>query len=60
MWLWEIAAIISLFYHNFKIVNINKDIIIKTLEESLETATRKNVTLDTIKVIKEYLNNQND
>lgn len=46
--------------HNFKIVNINKEIIINTLEESLETATRKNVTLDTIKVIKEYLNNQNN
>lgn len=46
--------------HNFKIVNINKNLIIDTLENSLEIATRKNVTLDTIKVIKEYLNKQSN
>lgn len=39
----------------FKIVFIDKDKIINILEKSLDKASRKGVTLDTIQVIKEYL-----
>lgn len=40
---------------NFKLEYINKNIIIKKLEDSLSTCTSKNTVLDTILVIKEYL-----
>lgn len=40
---------------NFEIVKFNKKDIIMNLENSLETATRKIITMDTINVIKEYL-----
>ena len=36
-------------------MKINKNDVIRVLEDSLEFSTRKNVTLDTIEVIKEYL-----
>lgn len=39
----------------FKILFIDKDKIINILEKSLDKASRKGVTLDTIQVIKEYL-----
>lgn len=45
--------------HKFQIVTINKNDILEFLEDSLAAATRPNVTLDTIKVIKEYINKFN-
>ncbi len=41
---------------DFKLEFIDKNIILDILEKSLDNATRKGVTLDTISVIKEYLN----
>ena len=43
---------------NFKLEYINKKEIINKLESSLETCTHKNTVLDTINVIKEYLENE--
>ena len=40
---------------NFEIQAISRNIIIDKLTEALESATRKNVVEDTIKVIEEYL-----
>ena len=42
---------------NFELKYIHKDKIISELENSLEHCHRKNVVLDTLEAIKEYLNN---
>lgn len=45
---------------NFKIEKINKNKIIDTLIKSLASSTRRGVTIDTIDVLKEYLNESNN
>lgn len=40
---------------SFQLRYINKNDVLKQLNESLKTCTRENVVKDTIKVVKEYL-----
>ena len=42
---------------NFELKYIHKDNILEELEKSLETCTKRVVVMDTIEVLKEYLNN---
>lgn len=45
---------------NFKLVYINKELILEELEKSLLTCSYKEVIYDTISAIKEYLNNESN
>lgn len=45
---------------NFKLVYMNKNIILEELEKSLTTCSYKEVVYDTISAIKEYLNNESN
>ena len=45
---------------NFKLEYINKNVVLNILQQSLQTCTHKNTVLDTITVIKEYLENESN